>query len=53
MVELTKEDLCMILEVTLLNFEGLDLYKCLNYDIKTKHIMLGKKVLEFIEKEWR
>lgn len=53
MAELTKYDLCAILEVALLNFDGHELYKCLNYKLSSKHIMIAKEVLELIERRWK
>jgi len=52
MAELTKEDLCSILEVALLNFENVELYKCLNYKLSPKQVIMGRKVLEFVKGEW-
>lgn len=46
----TKENLGEIFEVALLNLEGEPLTKLIG-KVKSENIVLGKKVLEFIENE--
>ena len=51
MAELTKQDIGWLFEATLLNFEGASLTSLMS-EIKPKHILLGKKVLDLIKEEW-
>lgn len=50
-MELTTEDLGYIFEVCILNNEGKPLTELISC-IKSKHILLGKEVLEFIKTKW-
>jgi len=52
MAELTKEDLGWIFEVCVLNFEGKSLTEIMCM-IQTRHILIGKEVLELIKTKWQ
>ena len=47
-----KSDFTKILEVALLSFDNVDGYKMLGNELKHKHISVGKKLKEFVEREW-
>lgn len=51
MAELTKEDLAYIFEVAVLSLEGKPLTEMMCM-VKSKHILIGKQILEEIKERW-
>jgi hypothetical protein len=52
MTELTKEDIALLFEVVLLNYEKKPLYEMLNENLTPKHIRIGRDILDLLNEKW-